>query len=55
MRLDVAGAGTSNGTNVQLYQTNENAAQQWELIYVGAYIVDFVSGFQNIQKKIFIQ
>ena len=34
-RLDVAGGGTGNGTNVQLYERNDNVAQGWQIRGVG--------------------
>jgi len=33
--LDLSGAGTSNGTNIQLYQKNYTKAQKWYLSYNG--------------------
>ena len=33
--LDVKSAGTANGTNVQIYNTNKSAAQQWKLTRLG--------------------
>ncbi len=30
--LDVAGAGTSNGTHIQLWSGNDTCAQQWAII-----------------------
>lgn len=33
--VDVAGAGTSNGTNVQQYEANETTAQDWLIVSVG--------------------
>jgi len=33
--LDVSGAGTANGTNVQLYQCNGTHAQKWMLTQAG--------------------
>lgn len=35
--LDVAGAGTSNGTNVDQYLGNDTNAQIWDLTYLGNY------------------
>lgn len=37
--LDVVGAGTANGTNVQTYQSNNTDAQRWYVRIVGGYYV----------------
>lgn len=33
--LDVAGAGTANGTNVQIWEDNNSAAQEWRITSLG--------------------
>ena len=37
--FDAASGGTSNGTAVQLYDSNDTAAQVWEVTHVGNYVV----------------
>ena len=48
MSLDIAGGGSSNGTNIQLYVNNNTTAQQWKITYNGVTddynIVNVVSG-----------
>ena len=34
LALDVAGGGTADGTNVQIYSSNGSSAQKWQLIKV---------------------
>lgn len=49
--LDVSGANISDGTNVQVYESNSTVAQSWSLIEVQAAIPDgtyrFVSGLSS--------
>ena len=42
--LDVQGAKTGNGVNVQIYKKNKSAAQQWKLTHVG-------NGYYTITSK----
>ena len=43
--LDVDGAKTNNGTNVQLWENNGNNAQKWKIIYLK-------NGYYNIKSKL---
>lgn len=48
MAVDVKGAGTANGTKIQLYKFNDSSAQKWNFIPSGGedeyYIINSVSG-----------
>ena len=48
MAVDVKGAGTANGTKIQLYKFNNSSAQKWNFIPAGGddeyYIINSVSG-----------
>ena len=48
MAVDVKGAGTANGTKIQLYKFNDSSAQKWNFVPAGGedeyYIINSVSG-----------
>ena len=48
MVVDVKGAGTANGTKIQLYKFNDSSAQKWNFVPAGGedeyYIINSVSG-----------
>ncbi len=48
--IELAGAGRTNGTNIQTYTVNNTAAQKWKFVYTGSqsYYITNVLGNYNI-------